>query len=85
MSVFYREAVVRRCSLKMSSQKFRKIHKKTPLPESYTMPPATSLKKVALAHVFSCEFSWFFAKFLETSHFIEQVRGPLLTAIRFKT
>ena len=32
------------------SLKFRKIHRKTPV------PPATLLKKITLAHVFSCEF-----------------------------
>ena len=30
--VFYSEAVVRRCSLKRCSKRFRKIHKKTPVP-----------------------------------------------------
>ena len=30
--VFYPETIVRRCSLKICSQKFLKIHKKTPVP-----------------------------------------------------
>ena len=51
-----RERCKKRCSLK-----FRKFHRKTPVPESFfdkvtALRPATSLKKKALAQAFSCEF-----------------------------
>ena len=41
----------RRCFAKKYSQKFRKIHRKTPVPES----ACNCIKKEALRQVFSCE------------------------------
>ena len=54
------EAVVWRSSLKRCSLKFRKIHRKTPVPESLFNKVAGSacnfIKNETLAQVFSCEF-----------------------------
>ena len=53
------ETVARRCSINGCSQKFRKIYRKTPVPETFNkvagLRPATLLKE-SLAQVFSCEF-----------------------------
>ena len=57
------EAVALKNSLKRYSSKFRKIHKKTPVPEFSlikTVRPATSLKKRLWHRCFFCEFGEIF-------------------------
>ena len=72
-NVFYEE----RCS-----QKFHKIHRKTPVPQSLFKPQACKfIKKETLAQVFSCDFcevfkNTFFTEHLWTtaSEYLQQVR-----------
>ena len=52
-------AVFRSCSVKKVSLKFRKIHRKTPVPESLLIKlqkPATKKEALTQVFLFSCEF-----------------------------
>ena len=54
-------AVVRRCSIKKSSEKFREIHRKTPVPESFCyycwrLKACNFIKSRFLHRFFSSEF-----------------------------
>ena len=67
-----------RCSVKKCSQKFHKIHRKTPVPGSLInkaagLRPATLLKKETLAQVFSCEFCE-----ISKKTFLQNTSGRLL-------
>ena len=68
------EAIVQRCSVKRCSYKFRKIHRKTPVPQSEENTsdrprPATLLKKRLWHKCFLVNF----VKFLRTPFFIEHL------------
>ena len=68
------EAVARSCSIKRCCQKFRKILRKTPVPESQSLKPGTLLKKRLWHNYFPVNF----AKFLGTP-FLQNTSGsPLL-------
>ena len=67
------EAVVRGWSLKMYSQKFRKIHRKTPV--CSCRPEPASLLKKSLWHR---SFPVYFAEFPRTPFFTEHLRWLLL-------
>ena len=54
------EAVPQRCSVKRSSWKFCKIHRKTPVPENTRPQVCNFVKKEALPQVFCCEFCKYF-------------------------
>ena len=61
MKLRIKEAASRGVLQKRCSYKFRKIHRKTPVPESLfnkvaDLRPETLLKKETLAQLFSCEF-----------------------------
>ena len=66
------EAVVRRCSVKRCSQKFLKIHRKTPVPQTCNF-----IKKETLVQGVSCEFC-------EISKNTFFYRIPLLAAFNYK-
>ena len=51
--MIFSEAVAQRCFVDVCSEKFRKIHRKTPVPGSFLIK---LLKKEALTQVLSCEF-----------------------------
>ena len=54
------EAVPQRCSVKRSSWKFCKIHRKTPVPENIRPQACNFVKKEVPPQVFCCEFCKFF-------------------------
>ena len=73
------EAVAQRCSVKKVFLKFRKIHRKTPVPEPLFnkvagLRPATLLKKRLWHRCFPVNF----AKFLRTPFLTEHLRWLLL-------
>ena len=53
LPVIFSEVVAQRCFVDVCSEKFRKIHRKTPVPGSFLIK---LLKKEALTQVLSCEF-----------------------------
>ena len=68
------QPVVQRCSEKRCSYKFHKIHRKTPVPESLCLRPATLLAKKFWHRYFSVNF----VKFLRAPFYTEHLWWLLL-------
>ena len=76
--LYCREAVVQKCSAKICSQKFCKIHRKPPVPEFPSGPePATLLKKRTWHRCFPVNF----VKFLRTPFLTDHLWWLLLIVI----
>ena len=75
------EVVVQRCSVKRCSYKFRKIHRKTPVSESFSK--VAGLRPALKKRLWHRSFLVNFVKFVRTPFHTEHLRRVLLFQLKF--